>query len=151
LPRFDISVATVAQRFQDAALGYMFAPITLQRVADLPSKYPSGKTMSLTDLFTWNQNAIYGDLKTGAIVKATTVRRNLQRRYAALLAKLASTPPKGTPYDAQALARFELVDLQNRIGAALRNTRDVQTRAHLEAMRGDVTRALHILETTPAA
>ena len=144
LPRFDLSVAAVAGRFQDIALGYMFSPIVLQRIADLPSK--GAGTMTMADLFTWNQDAIFGDLRTGSIAHASSVRRNLQRRYTALLAKLAAVPTKGTPYDAQALARYELGDLEARIDVALHKTSDVQTHAHLEAMRADAARALRARE-----
>jgi hypothetical protein len=122
----------------------MFSPVVLQRIADLPSK--GAGTMTMADLFTWNQNAIFGDLRTGSIAHASSVRRNLQRRYTALLAKLASVPTKGTPYDAQALARYELGDLEARIDVALHKTSDVQTHAHLEAMRADAARALRARE-----
>ena len=142
LPRLDVSVSAVAERFQDAALAFMYQPMVLARIADLPATSARGATMTLADLFTWNQNAIYGDLRNGSVARATVVRRNLQRRYALLLAHLSTAPPKGTPYDAQALARYELVDLQARIAAAQRTSNDVQTRAHLAAMRADVTRAL---------
>ncbi|MGA3038150.1 MAG: zinc-dependent metalloprotease [Vulcanimicrobiaceae bacterium] len=146
-PRLDLSVASVAAVFQDTALRYMFDPVVLQRIADLPAKNAAGTTMSMTDLFTWNQNAIFGDLRTGAVAHATSVRRNLQRRYTALLAKLAAVPTKGTPYDAQSLARYELGDLEGRIDVALHKTSDVQTHAHLEAMRADAARALRARET----
>ncbi|MGH7715569.1 MAG: zinc-dependent metalloprotease, partial [Vulcanimicrobiaceae bacterium] len=139
-PRFDVSVAAVAARFQDAALNYMFSPLVLQRIADLPTK--AAGTMTMTDLFGWSQNAIFSDLKNGSIAHASSVRRNLQRRYTALLVKLAAVPAKGAPYDAQALARYELGDLQSRIGVALHKTSDLQTHAHLEAMRSDASRAL---------
>ncbi|HTX03905.1 MAG TPA: zinc-dependent metalloprotease [Candidatus Acidoferrales bacterium] len=145
-PRFDVSVSALAARFQDAALAFMYSPLVLQRIADLPTKNAAGTTMSMTDLFTWNQNAIFGDLNSGAIARASSVRRNLQRRYTALLAKLAAVPAKGTPYDAQALARYELGDLETRIDVALRKTSDLQTHAHLEAMRADAARALRARE-----
>jgi hypothetical protein len=145
-PRFDVSVAAVAARFQDMALSFMFSPVMLQRIVDLPSKAAGMNTMTMTDLFTWNQNAIFGDVRDGSVAHASSVRRNLQRRYTALLAKLAAVPTKGTPYDAQALARYELGDLQARIGVALHKTSDLQTRAHLEAMRSDATRALRARE-----
>ncbi|MBV8150929.1 MAG: zinc-dependent metalloprotease [Candidatus Eremiobacteraeota bacterium] len=141
-PRHDISVADLAARWQDVALGYMFNPLVLSRLADLPTKAAPGSTMTLADLFAWTQSAVYGDLSTGKIANASAVRRNLQRRYAARLGRLATTPDPGTPYDAQSLARYELVDLAGRIGTALHGARDVQTKAHLEAMRSDVRRFL---------
>ncbi|MBV8600202.1 MAG: zinc-dependent metalloprotease, partial [Candidatus Eremiobacteraeota bacterium] len=150
--RHDISVAALAARYQNIALGYMFAPLVLGRIDDLPSKAGSTKVMTLTDLFAWTQRSIYGDLTDGTVAKASVVRRNLQRRYAGLLARLANGPAPGTPFDAQALARFELGDLDGRIGTALKaRPGDVQTRAHLEAMRVDVRRALHAQGVVPAS
>ena len=149
--RHDLSVAELAARVQNVALGYMFAPLVLARIADLPTKAKPGATMTLSDLFTWAQRSIYGDLAPVQLKTATAVRRNLQRRYASLLATLAVAPPRGTPYDAQALARFELSDLDGRIGSALRGTNDLQARAHLEAMRVDVRRALRAQGIVPAA
>jgi hypothetical protein len=50
----------------------------------------------------------------------------------------------GTPPDAQALARYQLGSLRDAIGSALRRSgSDLLTRAHLEAMRADVERALN--------
>jgi hypothetical protein len=148
--RHDISVAMQAARFQNRALNYMFAPLTLQRIADLPTKAKPGQTMTLTDLFTWTQRSIYGDV--GRVTTTTQVRRNLQRRYANLLSSLILNPPKGTPYDAQAFARYELSDLNGRLGAALRQRNlDLQTRVHYEALRSDVQRALSARSVIPAS
>lgn len=141
-PRHDISVSDVAARVQNSVLGYLFSPLVMARIADLPMKSPDGKTMTLADLFTWSQQAIYGDVGGPHGTDAGTVRRNLQRSYARLLAKITVSPAKGTPYDAQALARFELADLAGRADRALRQTHDVQLRAHLEALRADARRAL---------
>jgi len=142
--RHDISVAEIAARIQDRTLAYLFAPTVLARIADLPTKAKPGETMTLADLFAWSQHSIYGDVASGDVAKATQVRRNLQRRYAAMLRILALDPPRGTPYDAQALARYELAALDHDLAAGLaRRNLDLQTRAHLSALKDDVTRALH--------
>ena len=142
--RHDLSVADMAARYQQRALQYLFAPNVLGRLADLPTKARPGETMTLADLFAWSQTAIYGDIRSGAVTQATQVRRNLQRRYAAVLRTVALDPPRGTPYDAQALARYELTALDGDLTAALRRPAlDLQTRAHLAALENDVTRALH--------
>ena len=146
--RHDISLAGVASSIQDAALDYLFSPGLLARIADLPSKSRPHQTMTLADLFTWTQRSIFGDIGSGP-AKSGEVRRNLQRRYADLLIKLAVAPPNGTPYDAQALARFELTDLERRTEGALSKTQDLQLRAHLEAMRADVRRALQAQTVAP--
>jgi hypothetical protein len=143
-PRHDLSVADMAGRMQLRVLGYMYAPLTLARLADMPTKAKPGETMTLADLFTWSQRSIYGDIAGGQVGQATQVHRNLQRRYAAMLRNMALTPTPGTPYDAQALARYELVVLDRDLTRAIaRGGVDVQTSAHLSALHEDVSRALH--------
>ncbi|MBV9646276.1 MAG: zinc-dependent metalloprotease [Candidatus Eremiobacteraeota bacterium] len=141
-PRHDVSVSQLAAKAQNAALAYMFSPLVLQRLADLPMKAQPGATMTTADLFVWTQRSIFGDLD-GSHVGTTEVHRNLQRRYARFLAHMAVEPTTGTPYDAQAMAHHELVALSHSIKHALRlSSLNVQTRAHLEAMQLDVNRAL---------
>jgi hypothetical protein len=138
-----------AGRFQSRALAYMFAPLTLQRIDDLPTKAKAGQAMTLADLFTWTQRSIYGDI--GRATATTQIRRNLQRRYADMLAGMVVTPAKGTPYDAQAFARYELSDLNDRLRNALKTQNlDLQTRVHYEALRSDVQRALTVRSVIPA-
>ena len=142
MPRHDVPVVEMAASIQNGTLNYMFSPLVLQRLADLPTKYPAGSTMSLADLFTWTQDAVFGDLENGK-PGGTQVHRNLQRRYSRMLARMITTPLPLTPYDAEALAHHELVALSAAIKRNLANSNlDLQTRAHLEAMQVDITRAL---------
>ena len=61
-----------------------------------------------------------------------------------MLRTLTLDPPRGTPYDAQALARYELTALDHEVALGLaRRDLDLQTRAHLSALKDDVTRTLH--------
>jgi hypothetical protein len=109
-----------------------------------------GTTMSLADLFGWTQVSIFGDLATGRL-GGSQIHRNLQRAYAQLLAQMITAPAIGTPLDAQALARLELTDLRDRIKHSLtRSGLDLQTRAHLIAMRTDAERALDARTVIPA-
>jgi hypothetical protein len=141
-PRHDISLAALVGTYQNRALGYMFSPLVLQRLADLPSKAGPTRTMSMADLFTWTQASAYGDLQNGA-PKTSMLHHNLQRSYARLLERLSNAPPPGTPYDAQALARHELVALQGSIRNCLhRRGLDLETQAHLEALGEEVGRSL---------
>jgi hypothetical protein len=140
--RHDVPVVELAARLQNGALNYLFSPLVLQRLADLPTKYSAGKTMTLADLFTWTQAAIFADLIDGKPA-GTQVHRNLQRRYSRMLARMITTPLPGTPYDAEALAHHELLSLAGELRSNLnRSSLDLQTRAHLEAIQVDVTRAL---------
>jgi hypothetical protein len=149
VPRHDLSVADIAARMQLRVLGSMYAPLTLARLADLPTKAKPGETMTLADLFEWSQKSIFGDITNGRVAQATQVHRNLQRRYATMLRTMALDPPRGTPYDAQALSRYELVALDRDLTRALaRSGYDVQTSAHLGALHEEVTRTLHAQRIT---
>lgn len=150
-PRHDIAIDQLVGRYQLAILARLYTPVTLQRLDDMDLKYRSGSTMDIGDLFAWMQQAIYSDVAAGKSVSLT--RRNLQRNYTALLSKLANSPLPGTPADAQALSRYELQSLHQTVAAALRGgVPDLMTRAHLQAMDSDVTRALnaHYVVTMPA-
>jgi hypothetical protein len=150
-PRHDVPIVALIGALQNQALGYMYSPLVLQRLADLPTKAKPGTTMTLADLFTWTQRAVYGDLATST-ASTTQVHRNLQRRYARLLGQLATNPTAGTPLDAQALARYELTALADTIGqASARRNLDLQARAHLAALRIDVSRALDARMVLPPA
>ena len=106
--------------------------------------------MSLADLFGWTQVSVFGDLATGRL-GGSQIHRNLQRAYTQLLAQMITAPAIGTPLDAQALARLELTDLRDRINHSLtRSGLDLQTRAHLIAMRTDAERALDARTVIPA-
>lgn len=141
--RYDIPIATVAERAQDQVISELFAPVRLQRIADLVLKYPAGATMSLSDLFDWAQDSIFGDVARGAASQDGLVRRNLQIRYAKQLAQLWVKPAAGTPPDAQALGRLQLLRLVNDAMSALnRGELDELTRAHLEALEAIAKQAL---------
>lgn len=148
--RHDVAVVDLIGRLQNRALGYMYSPLVLQRLADLPLKSKPGETMTLSDLFTWNQSAIYHDLGTTGGSNAQ-LRRNLQRRYTRLLADLIVNPAPGTPFDAQALARLELTSLKETIHSRLaRGVGDLQTKAHLISMQTDIAEALEAKTVVPA-
>jgi len=148
--RHDLPVVELVGMIQRRALENMFAPLVLQRLADMPTKAEPGSTMTLADLFTWTQYSMFGDLTNGH--PTTQVRRNLQRAYARMLTRMAVRPLPGTPLDAQALARVELTDLDSATRKALGNRNlDLQTRAHLASMQIDVERALDARATLPVA
>jgi hypothetical protein len=149
-PRHDLPVVELVAAMQSRALGRMFAPLVLQRLADLPTKTGANATMSLADLFTWTQDAVFGDLASER--SSTQVRRNLQRSYARMLERLTVAPPRGTPLDAQALARLELTSVADASRRALaRHDLDLQTRAHLTALSVETERALDAKGVLPVA
>ena len=143
-PRHDIPVVETVNAAQNSALNEIFAPLTLQRIADIHTKYRANSTMSLTDLFTWAQATIFGDLANGMVEHDGVIKRNLQMAFAKRLAMMWLHPMQGAPSDAQALARGELVNLRNESTTGLqRKGLDELTRAHLETLRALANAALH--------
>jgi len=151
-PRHDIAVVQVAAQAQDLALNELFAPLTLQRIDELSTKYAPGTTMTLSDLFDWTRAGIYGDFQNGGIARAGVVRRNAQMRFAKRLSQLWTSPAAGTPTDAQSLARLQLRYLEQTTTQALSGKLDELTRAHVEALQAIAKQALEAKATiaTPA-
>ena len=140
--RHDVDVVGLAAAAQDATLGECFAPLTLQRIDSLQTKYGDGKTMSISDLFDWAQTSIYGDIAAGR-PSGDVVSRNLQARYAKRLGAMWTAPMEGTPDDARALARMKLEDLRHDVHVSLgRSGLDELTRAHLEELDAIANQAL---------
>lgn len=140
--RHDVDVTARIGTAQDETLDELFAPLRLQRIADLSSKYGRA-AMTLPDLFNWVQSGILGDLADGRVAGDGVIRRNLQVAYAKRLAKMWLNPQPGTPSDAQGLARLQLGRLQHDAALGLRSSKlDELTRAHLEELRAIAQQAL---------
>jgi hypothetical protein len=151
--RHDVPIVSVVGNAQNAALDELFSPVRLQRIDDLSTKYAAGSTMTLSDLFDWAQSGIFGDIAGGAVAKDGVIRRNLQVAYAKRLSDLWTSPPSGTPADAQALARLELQNLQHDVHLGLRSPHlNELTRAHLQALEAIASDALqaHAVIAPPA-
>jgi uncharacterized protein DUF4953/uncharacterized protein DUF5117/uncharacterized protein DUF5118 len=149
-PRHDMPVAEMAAAFGEQQLTTMFQPLMFDRLDDLSLKAKPGATMSLTDLFDWTQAALYGDLARKDLSTMGPVHRTLQQWYARKLVQIWLAPDPGTPYDAQSLARSELVALRDALNSALgRSGLDELTRAHLESLRDVVGRALDARQFVP--
>jgi hypothetical protein len=148
-PRHDIPVAEIVGAAQARAVDLLFQPLMLQRLDDLAMKSTPGQTMSLADLFDWTQSSVYGDLRSKSYAP-TQVRRNLQQWYARYLISLWLRPEAGTPFDAQALARYKLVQLQGDVRSAMaRGGQSEMTRAHLADLDAVVSRALDTRNVVP--
>jgi hypothetical protein len=141
--RHDIDVVGLAGAAQDQALAEMFAPLTLQRIDQLQTKYGSTKTMSLADLFDWAQSSVFGDIAGGRSSTDGVVIRNLQARYTRRLGAMWASPAAGVPDDARALARLKLEDLRSDVRVALgKSGLDELTKAHLEELDAIAAQAL---------
>jgi hypothetical protein len=142
--RLDFPLEVSITNFQYVVLRRMFQPNVLARLdsMELRTSKP-GQTMSLSDLFDWTYQSVYGDLSQGSLNSIDPVHRTLQYRYAELLSHIALRPDPGTPTDASALARHQLAQLSTRCSQALnRYNLDEVTQANLEAIRSTANRAL---------
>jgi len=147
--RHDIPVAQVAAAWQQNQINTMFQPLMFARLDDLSMKARPGATMSLADLFDWTQASVYGDLRDPRGPAIGEVHRALQQWYARKLISIWLSPDPGTPYDAQSMARAELVSLSGDVHAVLRRpVADELTRAHVASLDDVVTRALQSREET---
>ena len=141
--RHDVPIVEVIGGYQTRVLATLFQPLRLQRIDEIVVRSKPGSTMTLSDLFNWAQDSVYATLRTRNLSSVPLLTRNLQASYTRMLIKLANTPPKGTPYDAQALARAKLVSLSGTLRGALNSgSLDEISRAHLEDLQAKVSIAL---------
>ncbi|MEO9170733.1 MAG: zinc-dependent metalloprotease, partial [Candidatus Baltobacteraceae bacterium] len=137
--RHDFPMIRTINNTQQRVLNFFFQPLVLQRIDENPLLATS-RTMTIADLFEWMQRSVYGDLASHG---AGPVRRNLQIAYATKLIEVANAPEKGTPSDAQALARLELQNLAQEAARGLNNSAfDLVTRAHLQDLERRAQSAL---------
>ncbi len=139
--RSDFPIREVIAELQDDVITTLFSPANMARIADEEVKQRQpGETMSLSDLFTWTNDAIYDDLGRARI---DPTHRELQRRFADLEIQIVALPTiyvdqLGLPRETQALARFQLAKLATRLDGARRAATDDGTRAHLDDLRARV-------------
>ncbi|MBV8365847.1 MAG: zinc-dependent metalloprotease [Candidatus Eremiobacteraeota bacterium] len=147
--RLDFPLEVAITNFQQLVLRRMFQPTVMARLDSMELRTTkSGQTMSLSDMFDWTYQSVYGDLSGNP--RSGPVHRSLQYRYADLLVHIALRPDPGTPTDARALARHELATLSQRCSQTLnRGGLDEVTQANLEAIRSTADRALGAQVVTP--
>ncbi len=141
--RHDFPIVDDIGNAQRGAIDYAFAPTVLARLEQNPLE-SIGPTMTLADLFSWMQSAVYRELGSPHLHTISLLRRNLQAIYEGKLIALATKPQPGTPPDAQALAQFELQQLARSAAARARTGGlDEVTRAHLATLARRANAALH--------
>ncbi len=141
--RHDVPIVEVIGGLQTYLLATLYQPLRLQRIDEIGIRSKPGSTMSLTDLFDWTQDSVYGDLRTRSLADVPLLTRNLQAEYTRMLIAMVLAPAKGTPSDAQALAREKLVSLSGTLRTALNSgSLDEITRAHLDNLQNKVSLAL---------
>jgi hypothetical protein len=128
--RHDFPFAEQMNSTQMSVVNYLFEPLVLQRIDENPSE-ATAPTMSIADLFDWLHASVFRNLQARSI---PLISRNLQSKYVERLQTLATSPEKGTPPDAQALAQSELLRIARDAASAMRAKHDAVTQAHLAAL-----------------
>jgi len=140
---------TIAANVANSKHGLGATPEQLKEGDDLSLKYPAGATMSLADLFAWTQASVFAGFHVPH-ARPDEIERSLQQWYARQLAEIVLTPKPGTPYDAQSLARAELVALRSDLRAARRMPGgDALAQAHLAALEVVADQALSARTVIP--
>jgi len=137
--RHDYTYAEDVGTAQAGAIKEMLSASVLARIAAGASETSDPNPMRLADLFAWLHGAMLRDLGAPAI---DPLRRALQQHYLDTLIAVATAPEPGTPSDAIALARTELVSIDRDADRAAGRASDATTRAHLSLLAARAHRAL---------
>ena len=141
--RHDLAVGTRVVGYQRTVLDEIFQPLVLARLEAGASESFERDPMRLSDLFDWMQASVYRELSLKPMAPIERSRRELQQLYLAKLGAVANSSDAGMPSEARALARAELVSLENTAARALRaGNVERETRAHLELLRAEASDAL---------
>ncbi len=139
-----VSIPQTVLALQTQTLDSLLAPGTARRLLELPLYLPAAEqrgAISLNEVYTTVQGAIWSELKTGKDIDP--MRRSLQREHLKRLQGILTRPNPQLPADAVSLARLQAVELQTQLRAAAgKPGLSVENRAHLQDALALVTEAL---------
>ena len=159
IDREDYPVHEVILMWQDRVLGRLLDPLVLDRVRDNELKVAADDdALALAELFEKLSKAVMAEIEatppgdyTARKPAINSLRRGLQRAYAARLANIAMSGGASNA-DAQALAADQLRSLASGIEALLAKDDvklDATSRAHLAELRDRITKVLDARLTIP--
>ena len=126
--RYDYPFHARTLELQSTVLNQILNASRLARIRDGETKFGTDQVATIPEIMASLTTAIWSELGMGTI---SADRRDLQRTYLDSMERLVVNPANGTPADARAVARWELVQLRDRIDSALSSASDVYTQAHL--------------------
>jgi hypothetical protein len=152
-PRLDYNLNDKAFTIQSGLIDALTGPALMARLREAESR--SAEPYRLAEHIDRLTRALWGEVGGGspAAMKALDgpgTRRQVQRAYLDRMATLVVSPPPGTPDDARALARLQLVRIDTRAARALAAEAPIgdYTRAHLMESRARIKRALEASRET---
>ncbi len=149
-----VDIPTSVLQFQSLALNRLMSGPTAQRLLDAPlllNEKDRKNTLTLTEVYSTLQSAIWSELKTGQDIDR--MRRNLQRdhlkRVVGLLTRGAMPPSAGgrpsapLPADALSVIRVQATALQQNLRQAVaKKSGSAESQAHLQDSLVALTEAL---------
>jgi hypothetical protein len=142
--RIDYPLLDQALSIQTAILGNLLHPARLSRIRDAEIRFGSVAVLPVPELLTELSRAIFAEAFATTSRNVPANRRDLQRAYLDRLVDFTARPPAGTPADARAASRAQLVALDARLRTrlAVRGAMDDITQAHYAEARARIARAL---------
>ena len=142
--RIDYPLLDQALTVQTAILNNLLHPVRLSRIRDAELRFGAGAVLPVPDVMTELTRAIWNEAWAAPSRSVIALRRDLQRAYLERLVNMVARPEAGTPADARASARAQLVDLDRRIAARMvaRASLDAITQAHYADSRARIAHAL---------
>jgi Met-zincin/Domain of unknown function (DUF5117) len=141
--RLDYPIFESVLTLQSITLYDLLSYDRLSRLRDGELKNPS-QTLPIPELFDRLQSGIWGEvLNPGDRVQLSGLRRALQREYMGILIGMVLRQDNA-PEDARTVARYELRQLRDAIGKAVRKVdrKDIYTLAHLEEAQDRIAKAI---------
>ena len=143
--RKDFPFATQVLDLQQSLIDSLTSPLRLARIRDAELKFGAENNITIPELFAALTQGIWSEVWDSPGKNITTLRRDLQRGHLDRMAEILTKPPKNTPADARSVARWQLRDLNKRIGLRLTPTTfafDAYTRAHLTEVQDRIAKVL---------
>jgi hypothetical protein len=139
--RADVSVGGRVLALQSGALDQLMSDAVALRLLDSEEKLDDRKqALSLDELYTTVQGAVWSELKTGKDI--TGMRRNLQREHLKRLVAALLRVSVATPADVRSLQRENALKLQRDLRVAMGRPMSREARAHLSESHETLGQAL---------
>ena len=144
LRRLEYPLHDVVLSIQTLVLDQLVDPVKLDRLVDMEMHYSNGDTpFTMFEMFDGLQRSIWSEIYGPSASRIGSFRRGLQRAHLDRAIELLNQPEDGVPEDAATTVRANLMELTDKIAAALgSSTIDAITRAHLEETRATIEAAL---------
>jgi hypothetical protein len=141
--RLDYPIFESVLTLQSATLYDLLSYSRLARLRDGELKNPE-QTLPIPELFDRLQSGIWSEvLNPGDKVQLSGLRRALQREHMGILIAMVLRQ-ENAPEDARTVARYELRQLREAIGKAVKKVdrKDIYTLAHLEEAQDRIAKAI---------